>query len=274
MNFLKKAFGKPATKAPAEMPEELARQLLEAVDTNDEAWVLDLARRGAPVDARDNIQRTALMVAAEEGYDKIVAVLLAHKADASLVNGLDQTALHFALRRAQKDIALSLIPLTPINGQDNHGATPAFYAARTGTAEALEALAQKQADFTIADVHGKTPLMEAIGCGHPEAVDVLVKYDCALNARDEDGRTALMHATILRNLPLVEKFLSLGAHAQLKDKAGDTAAALARRLGIEGQVLEKLEAAENAPAEAFRSGAEKNFSAMKKITFARPGATA
>jgi ankyrin repeat protein len=272
---LKSLFGVKAARQPTAEEREAASEkfLWAAMEGKVEGMEREFGN-GADINHQDNIGATALMKASEDGFDEGVAFLLEKKADVSLTNHFNQTALHLALRSGEGSaIALRLIEAgTPIDGRDRQGSTPAFYAAQTGKADALEILTAKGADFTVPSMHGTTPLMMCLH--HPKAVAVLTKYDCGLNMQDNDGQTALMLATITRNLPLVEKFLAMGAHAHIKDNNGETAAAIARRLGIDGPVLERLEAAENAPAEAFRSGTEKGFSTMKKIVFAQPGAPA
>jgi ankyrin repeat protein len=64
-----------------------------------------LLDKGARIDDQDNRGRTALMIAAELGHRSAVELLLAHGADASLLDKQGKTARDLA---ASEDIKLAL----------------------------------------------------------------------------------------------------------------------------------------------------------------------
>ena len=72
--------------------------------------VKPLLRRGAEVDARDNVDRTALMYAASGPNIETVRLLLARKAETNLVDGHEAwTALMFAAAEGHNDIVQALL---------------------------------------------------------------------------------------------------------------------------------------------------------------------
>ena len=63
-----------------------------------------LLAEGADVDQTDDDNNTALMIAAETGNSKIVAILLAHNADITMENDYDETALDIARNNGKRYI--------------------------------------------------------------------------------------------------------------------------------------------------------------------------
>lgn len=259
---------KPAVITPlnAKFQEMADCKLREAAGNGNIEEAQEALAQGANIDAASN-EGTPLVCAARENHATMVAFLLAKRADASLTNMFNQTALHTAIREgAENEIALTLVKAkAPLNGRDTHGATPSFYAAQNANADVLGALGEKCADFTIANKKGITPLMQATFASHTEAIDVLTKYPCGLDQQDDDRRTALMHAVICRNAPLVKKYLALGANFDLKDKNGETALAIAKRLPGGKDIADMLEQSEAARIQPFHSGTDGSVTIMKRL---------
>ena len=72
-----------------------------------------LCAHGAELDARDDSQRTPLMLAAWEGHTKICEMLLALGADPSLKSKQGKTALDCAREYNKPECAALLQPVTP-----------------------------------------------------------------------------------------------------------------------------------------------------------------
>ncbi|MEZ0226623.1 MAG: ankyrin repeat domain-containing protein [Alphaproteobacteria bacterium] len=260
-------FDKVTKKISAEERDRLSQDLHTAAGNGDLEAVRECHEKGADINYKYDNLGTALIAAASDNHLPVVDYLLTMKADVTLTNMFNQTALHISIRQgADNALSLKLIDAAaPVNGRDTHGATPSFYAAQNANAEALEALAQKCADFTLANKHDVTPLMQATMASHAEAIDVLTKYKCGLDQQDEDGRTALMHAVIGRNAALVKKYLSLGANFDTWDKNGDTALALAKQSPGRKEIVDILEQAATERLRPFHSGTDGSVTIMKRL---------
>ena len=75
------------------MSQELSDQLLEACSSGNLDLVNELIGKGADVNCKNGDGRTGLMRASKRGYDKIVEVLLEHKADVAARDKNNDTAL-------------------------------------------------------------------------------------------------------------------------------------------------------------------------------------
>ena len=260
-------FDRALKKLSPEERDRLGQDLHTAAGNGELDAVMDFHAKGADINYKYDNLGTALIAAASENYAPVVDYLLKKSADVSLTNMFNQTALHISIRQgADNAISLKLMKAAaPINGRDTHGATPSFYAAQNANADILEALAEKCADFTLANKRGVTPLMQATMASHTEAIDVLTKYKCGLDQQDDDGCTALMHAVIGRNAALVKKYLSLGANFDAWDKNGDTALALAKQFPGREEIAEIIEQAAAARLQPFHRGTEGSVTIMKRL---------
>ena len=126
------AFNTPANR----------ERLIQAAERGDEAAVFFLTVRGADVNHWDaRCDATPLYIAAQNGHDAVVRVLLDAGAD--------------------KDLAA------------NDGCTPLFIAAQNGHDAVVRALLDAGADKDLARNDGTTPLMIATQMGHTAIVRML-----------------------------------------------------------------------------------------------------
>jgi len=185
--------------------------LMLAVYQDDPVAALAALENGAGIDARDDVDRPLLHVAARLGHGRVLNTLLE--------NGADVEAI------------------------DHNGFTALMVAAREGHAALVEALLASGARADArAEAHGLglTPLhLAAIG-GDVAIVRALAAHGANLDAPDVDGAVPALWALSERQLDCVLVLLDLGADATRSHKDGESVASLARRFGI-APVLEKLE---------------------------------
>jgi len=233
-----------------------ARQLMGATDVN------------APDGASSN--QTALMVAASNGWELIVADLLRSGAKLDLVDANGDTALHYSAQYSQPRTMKLLLDAgartdlldkwsqTPlimcassynwegfqmlmaknvdVNAVTPSGVTALHVAAGYGELGMVKALLARGAKVNAASTKkGETPLMNACSqWPHPYIITPLITAGADINARDKTGKTALHHAiSATLDVPLVEVLLRNGADPTLADNGGMTAITKARRLGFE-----------------------------------------
>lgn len=257
--------------APAnDNAESLDRQLLSAAEFGDTVKMIDLLARGADINARHTNNDTPLHIAAREGHLDAVKLLIEKKADTSLLNNFQRTALIESLR-AHQDEQINLVLInaeTPVNLQDNKGRTAAYFAAQDGLPLTTKALGDAGADFSLAGQDGVTPLIWATRLpGKHETIDVITQYpSAALDARDEQGRSALMEAAVKNDQKLVEKYIGLKANVMLDDNDQKRARQLAQEFGAT-ESLKTIEAAEAAIYQPLAKGVSGNVVAPATARF-------
>ncbi|CAE7376239.1 unnamed protein product, partial [Symbiodinium sp. CCMP2456] len=132
-----------------------------------------------------------LEVLAKAGCDLNAKVELS-----SYYDPLGGTAAHWAARNQNHtDGAAALKFLheagANLDAKADDGSTPACWAADAGSAEALEVLAEAEADLNAAsNKFGMTPAHVAAATCHLEALRTLIKAGVNLNVIDNDGQTA------------------------------------------------------------------------------------
>jgi len=128
---------------------------------------------------------TPLMVASEEGYLRIVRVLLKYGASVSANTDRGHTALHVsvynkrlavtkALVKAGADLEAKATCFTT-NPENLRGHTPLHLAAGSGFTEGMKVLIKAGAMIDSCLDNGATPLYLAACCGHADALKILIE---------------------------------------------------------------------------------------------------
>jgi ankyrin repeat protein len=164
---------------------------------------------GADVNARDNYNFTALLLAANTGNIEIITILLAHGAE--------------------------------VNAKAYNGQSALMSAAGIGHTEIVKLLLAKGAEVNTRGHNGRTALMMTAQGGHAETVTVLLANGADINAKDNNGKTVLMWAVSYyisspqkyesEHAKTVGLLLSNGASTDVKDNGGRTALAWAEQSG-------------------------------------------
>jgi len=121
--------------------------LVLAARAGQEEAVLQLLRRGAPVDARDGQGHTALGVAAQAGHLQLVRMLLREGADPTRWSANGQAPLHLAALAGHVAVMQALLTLgTPLELLNNKRETALDVAAQSGQLEVMDHLLAAGAD--------------------------------------------------------------------------------------------------------------------------------
>lgn len=254
----------------------------------------------AGMDAGERIQpdwASPLLMAADQGHNEIVELLLSHGAPADGANVQGNTALMFAADKGHTDVARTLLERgANLNAQNSNGAsaiglavtkghreivqllldhkanlelrervafmTPAGVAAFKNEAEILKLLLDHGADPRVVDENGHTPLSVAATVGALEAATVLLDHGVGPNEPSKGNVTPLMLAAMKGHEQLVQLLLDRGADPTMKTENDYTAyhAANDEKHYKIAQILRKAEADARIHAATFRFEAPEGWS--------------
>ena len=170
---------------------------------------LPLSFLAFPASAASDVANAAMQKNAQA-----VRTLLQQKADVNAPQSDGTTALHWAVRWDDLDMASTLIR-SGANAQaaNRDGATPMFLAAMNGSAAMIETLLKAGVDPNAPVLsRGETPLMMAARTGKLDAVRVLIERGAKVNAAESfRGTNALMWAAEQGHTDVVKLLLDKGA---------------------------------------------------------------
>ena len=173
--------------------------LVERVGYGDVEGTQLLLENGANPNPDGNASsKIPLVVAAHEGFNEIVKLLLAHGAN--------------------------------LNYNEHMGCPALIWASSSNHLETVQTLLAHGADIHSREAGDKTLVHSAIENDQAEMVNLLLQHGCDINAQDEDGCTALMYSVIYQSLSTLRLLLDRGADASIQDNDGWTALDTARRL--------------------------------------------
>lgn len=116
------------------------------------------------MNARDESNKTPLILAAEAGHSRAVGTLLKLRADVNAAADDGVTALIAAAAHGANRLVLGplLEARADVNAQTRDGATPLLYAAQRGNPVAVQLLLEHGANPMLQSIDGVTPLMAAL----------------------------------------------------------------------------------------------------------------
>jgi ankyrin repeat protein len=189
--------------------------------------------------------------AAMKGSKDAVRALLERKASVNAAQADGTTALHWAVRSDDLDMADALIRAgANVSAANRDGATPLLLASENGNAAMLEKLLQAGADANARlTKYGDTALMMAARTGKADAIETLIRHGANVNAKESWGdTTALMWAVSERHPGAVKALMDRGADVNARSKFVPSTTGR----GFEGTT--PVAAQPNQPAEEHASG--------------------
>jgi uncharacterized protein len=160
-------------------------RLVDAVKSGDKATVLALVESHADVNAAEADGTTALHWAARLDDLDLAERLLRAGSHVNAANRYGMTALYLACVNGSAPMIGKLLQAgADANAIWTEGETPLMIVARGGNVEAAKVLLAHGAQVNAAEpVHGQTPLMWATGQSHPEMMRELIARGADVNAR-------------------------------------------------------------------------------------------
>ena len=175
---------------------DMKSEIINAVGSNDYNKTKEFLEKGADVNAKDERDRTLLMIAVYNNNYEISKLLIENKAD--------------------------------INAQDDMKNNPFLYSGAEGQLDILKLLVKAGADTKITNRYGGVALIPASERGHTETVKYLLENtDINVNHINNLGWTALLEAIILgdggkKHIEITDLLLKHGANPNIADKNGVT----------------------------------------------------
>lgn len=194
-DYVNEAMGIGEPRKPQPFTRE--QRLLHAVRENDRPTVERALALGVSVHARDDLGRSALLLAVRDaGSLELVEYLHAQGAR--------------------------------IDEPDVNGRTPLSWAAARGRLALVRYLVEQGAVPDARDAHGRSPLFYAAIGDHPEVVSFLAARGAALDADDRFEETPLIAACAKHANAAARRLLELGADPTRVDRRGRSARDRAR----------------------------------------------
>ena len=173
-------------------PFTLEQRLLDAVRRGDRPTIERALELGATVQAKDDLQRSTVLLATKDAGDlELVRWLRAKGA--------------------------------PIDEPDLGGRTALSFAAEAGRLDLVRELVDDGAAVDRPDGQQRAPLFHAVFGAHDDVVAFLLDHGAAVNARDQFGDTPLIVACTKGFASTAALLLRRGADPSLKDQEGRTA---------------------------------------------------
>ncbi len=259
--------GRPKASSKASRPSvveqaRLDRQLIAAAWANDLRRARALIRRGADVNAQDDTQQSAYLIATSEGFLELLELTLEHGADVDAKDSFHGTGLIRAADRGHADIAGRLVQAgVSVDHVNNLGWTALHEAVILGDGSAryvatVRVLVAAGADVglrsqrdqltplaharsrrfdTIAGVlqaagdadqpskrMANRRLLAAAADGDPTRAALALRAGADLETRDERRRTPLLLAVSEDRLAVARLLVHLGADPDALDDRHDT----------------------------------------------------
>ena len=196
-----------------------------------------LLKKGADPNAEDELQKTPLDGAAQEGHEAAVEILMQRGAMIKKSPEPRWTALHQAALTGQNRSVAAISDATPevIDYLDEDGRSALWLALAKGHVDVVDCLIKKGANVRSTDETGLTTLhAAALGKNKDLVCRMLEVYD--VEVRSKQRERPLHMACSVENLEVIKLFLEKGADPHTGSETGWTPLHLAASSGSVGAI--------------------------------------
>lgn len=179
---------------------------------------------GAPLVTTSRPSDAPVADAAMRGNREAVRSLLKQGGDVNAAQGDGMTALHWAARHGDRDLARMLVFAgANVKATTRLGAfTPLLMASEIGDAPVIETLVAAGADVKATTTAGTSALMLAAASGRADAVTLLIDRGADVNAKESvRDETPLMFAAAFDRVDAMKVLLARGATVNVTTKVVD-----------------------------------------------------
>ena len=192
------------------------------------------------------LQSTALHVAAIEGFNEIVMLLLANNADPNVCDHNGATAIIHACENGHSEIVKLLLQANadPNIAETTIGENALYVASAHGYASIVDLLLKSGADPNFTTSEGATPLHAAADGNHIEVVKAILNSELVdVNVQDSELKSTALHLAAEEGFSeIVALLLASNTDPNICDRNGRTAIMDASANGHSGIVEDLLEA--------------------------------
>jgi ankyrin repeat protein len=169
--------------------------LILALDMNNVDMVKALLEKGAKVDKPSSSGFTPLILAIHRFNNVELVKTLLEKADHTITDVFDKTALEHAIEVDNQEIVTALLEKgASLEDADMYEQTPLIYTIKNGSVKMMEFLIEKGVNINQSDASGNPPLIHAIRSNKPEMLEALLKKGADVNKPGQYGKTPLQYA--------------------------------------------------------------------------------
>ena len=198
---------------------------------------------GVDVNAVNNNNQTALLLACGSALDECVKLLLANGADPNISESVTGfRCLHAAVLGKCTDETLEEIANKAyVNAQAFDGQTALFFACSHRQQNSIKVLLEAAANPNIASAKGHTSLHAAVigGCSK-KIIRSIIKHGSDVNGGNNSSRTSLMIASLQNNAGAINVLLNAGADITITDNTGITCLHHAVMGGCNKEILQTI----------------------------------
>ena len=198
-----------------------------------------IENRCTNVNYKDKRGDSMLTVAAWNGFDGVIQLLLLKGANIHIRNKYYSSAIIEACRSGRTEIVELLLAYgARIDDTDGFGFNPLMTATRWDHIEVVKLLLRRGADTNKQNMNGNSALIVAARERHVECARLLLELGADVNLKNRNGTTALMMATARDHRGSVKMLLINGANIHDEDDGGKKASENTDREDIQ-EVIEK-----------------------------------
>ncbi|XP_063795336.1 CARD- and ANK-domain containing inflammasome adapter protein-like [Pseudophryne corroboree] len=197
--------------------------LLLAAELGKSEAALALIEKGAHLDDRTPNLNSALHLAVQGGDVSITKLLLRKGMNVNITGPADHTPLHVAAYHNKPELSNLLIDAgANVNSVTKEHLTPLHIASQRNNLDVAQSLVQHNANVNAKDKNARTALHMAAEGGGNSLVQLLLNNQANPNVADKDKMTPLHIAAAAGNTETVEALLKSQARYSVKDMDGCT----------------------------------------------------